>query len=126
MLDGFKKFIARGNAIDLAVAVVIGAAFNNVVSSLVKGLVTPLIGLFGGNPDFSSFYFQIGGSKFLVGDFLGSLISFLIVSAVIYFFVVVPLNKFVPKNPGEKSCPQCLSQIPLKAKRCKFCTSIVK
>jgi large conductance mechanosensitive channel len=131
-MEGFKKFILRGNIVDLAVAVVIGGAFGAIVNALVKDLVTPLIAAIGGNPDFSGIYFTINNSKFMIGDFLNALTSFLIISAVIYFFVVTPMNKLLEKvkrgekvDPTEKTCPQCLSMIPIKAKRCKFCTSIV-
>ena len=131
-MEGFKKFILRGNIVDLAVAVVIGGAFGAIVNALVKDLVTPLIAAIGGNPDFSGIYFTINNSKFMVGDFMNALTSFLIISAVIYFFVVTPMNKLLEKvkrgekvDPTEKACPQCLSMIPIKAKRCKFCTSVV-
>ncbi|EFK95798.1 Large-conductance mechanosensitive channel [sediment metagenome] len=132
MLKGFKDFILKGNVVDMAVGVVIGVAFGNVVNALVKGLVTPLIGAFGGTPDFSSISFTINNSKFMVGDFINSLISFLTVSAVIYFAIVMPMSKLMEKmksgkseDPTEKSCPECLSLIPIKAKRCKFCTAVV-
>jgi len=133
MLKGFKDFILKGNVVDLAVAVVIGAAFGSVVSALVKDLVTPLIGAIGGQPDFSNIFFTINNSKFMIGDFLNALISFLMVSTVIYFGVVVPMNKVLARmkkeekvEVNEKTCPECLSTIPLKAKRCKFCTAQVK
>lgn len=133
MLQGFKKFIFKGNVVDMSIGVVVGVAFGNVVSAMVKDLITPLISVFGGEPDFSSYYFAINGSKFMYGDFLNALISFLTVSAVIYFAVVMPMNKIMKKieggksqDPTEKSCPECLSIIPLKAKRCKFCTAQVK
>jgi len=133
MLEGFKKFIMKGNVVDLAVGVVVGVAFGNVVTALVKDLVTPLIGAFGGTPDFSSLVFTINNSKFMIGDFINSLISFLTIAGVIYFAVVAPMNKLVQKmksgknvDPTEKSCPQCLSFIPIKAKKCKFCTSVVR
>ena len=132
MLKGFKEFIMKGNVVDMAVGVVIGVAFGNVVSAMVKDIVTPLIGAFGGTPDFSGIMFTINNSKFMVGDFVNALISFLTVSAVIYFAVVLPMNKMVEKmksgktsDPTEKGCPECLSLIPIQAKRCKFCTSIV-
>src|SRR4030066_2056898 len=124
MLKGFRDFILRGNIVDLAVAVVIGGAFGAIVNALVKDLVTPLIAAIGGNPDFSGIYFTINNSKFMIGDFLNSLTSFLIISAVIYFLVITPMNKLMEKvkrgekvDPTEKSCPQCLSMIPIKAKR---------
>jgi large conductance mechanosensitive channel len=133
MLKGFRNFILRGNVVDLAVAVVIGAAFGQIVNALVKDIITPFLGIFGQKPDFSTLYLSVGGSKFMYGDFLNSLISFLVIAAVIYFFVVVPMNKVMERmkkgervDPTTKNCPQCLSQIPLKAKRCKFCTSPVK
>lgn len=132
-MNGFKKFILRGNIVDLAVAVVIGGAFGGIVNALVKDLVTPLIAAIGGNPDFSGIYFTVNNSKFMIGDFLNSLTSFLIISAVIYFLVITPMNKLMEKvkrgekvDPTEKACPQCLSMIPIKAKRCKFCTTVVE
>jgi large conductance mechanosensitive channel len=133
MLKGFRDFLLRGNVVDLAVAVVIGAAFGAIVTALVKDLVTPLIGAIGGQPDFSNIYFTINNSKFLIGDFLNALISFMLISAVIYLFVVVPMNRIMARvkrgekvDPTEKSCPECLSMVPLKAMRCKFCTSVLK
>jgi large conductance mechanosensitive channel len=131
MLQGFKQFLLRGNVIDLAVAVVIGAAFGAVVDSLVKGLLTPLIGAVGQVPDFSGVAFTINGSKFLVGSFVNALISFLLVAIAVYFFVVVPVNTMVsranrgdaPPDPTTKQCPECLSDVPIAAKRCRFCTS---
>ena len=132
MLKGFRDFILRGNVIDLAVAVVIGGAFGSIVTALVKDIITPLIGVIGGQPDFSNIILVINGSKFMIGDFLNSLISFLIISAVIYFFVVLPMNTIMKKlkkaekvDPTEKTCPECLSQVPLKANRCKYCTSVL-
>ena len=132
MLKGFRDFLMRGNVVDLAVGVVIGGAFGSIVTALVKDLITPLIGAIGGKPDFSGVYFTINHSKFLVGDFLNAVISFLIIAAVIYFFVVLPMNRMMARlkkgekvDPTEKACPECLSQIPLKAKRCKFCTATV-
>lgn len=133
MLQEFKKFIMKGNVVDLAVAVVIGAAFGTIVSSLVADLITPLIGAIGGKPDFAGLVFTINSSKFMYGHFINAIISFLIISFVIFFFVVQPLNKLqvrAAKNkksedPTEKKCPHCLSQIPKDAKKCKFCTSAV-
>jgi large conductance mechanosensitive channel len=128
MLQGFKTFIMKGNVVDMAVGVVIGVAFGNIVNAMVKDIVTPLIGAFGGTPDFSSIFFTINSSKFMIGDFINSVISFLIVAAVIYFLVVLPMNKMMAKMASgknvdltEKTCPECLSLIPVKAKRCKFC-----
>ena len=132
MLKGFKDFIMKGNVVDMAVGVVIGVAFGGVVTAMVKDLVTPLIGAFGGTPDFSGIYFTINNSKFMIGDFFNALISFLTVSAVIYFAVVMPMNKITEKmksgksvDPTEKACPECLSLVPVKAKRCKFCTAVI-
>jgi large conductance mechanosensitive channel len=133
MLKGFREFILRGNVIDLAVAVVIGAAFNSIVSSLVADLITPLIAAIGGKPNFSNLFFTIHKSKFMYGDFINSLISFLIIAAVIYFLVVMPMNKIMERvkrgekvDPTDKACPECLSLIPIKAKRCKYCTTVLK
>lgn len=132
MLKGFKEFILKGNVVDLAVGVVMGVAFGGVVSALVKDLITPLIAAIGGTPDFSFLYFTINHSKFMIGDFINALISFLINAVVVYFFVVLPVNKLValtkkekPLTPTTKKCPQCLSIIPIEAKRCAFCTSIL-
>lgn len=133
MLKGFKDFILKGNVIDLAVAVVIGGAFGTLVTALVKDLITPLVGAIGGDPDFSQIYFTINGSKFMIGDFLNALISFLIISAVVYFLIVLPMNKLMAtfkKGQApvstEKTCPECLSFVPIQAKRCKFCTVVFK
>jgi large conductance mechanosensitive channel len=130
MLKGFRDFVLRGNVIDLAVAVVIGGAFGTIVTALVKDIITPLIGAIGGTPDFSGIVFTINNSKFMVGDFINAAISFLIIAAVIYFLVVLPMNTVMKKisrgekvDPTEKTCPECLSQIPIKASRCKFCTA---
>lgn len=130
MLKGFKEFILRGNVVDLAVGVLVGAAFGNVVTALVKDLFTPLIGAIAKTPNFSGLIFTINGSRFLYGDFINSLISFLIVAAVVYFFVVMPINNLLKrmKNGEEaetttKACPECLSNIPKEATRCAFCTS---
>jgi len=133
MLNGFKQFILRGNVVDLAVGVVIGVAFNSMVTALVKDLITPLIGSFGGKPNFSSLSFTINNSRFLIGDFLNTIISFLIISVTIYFLVVLPINKLTvlsrgPKStdPTTKKCPECLSVIPKEARKCAFCTSVQK
>lgn len=133
MLKGFRDFILRGNVVDLAVAVVIGAAFGKIVDALVTNLITPLIGALGGQPDFSQITFTINNSKFMIGAFINALISFLIIAAVIYFFVVLPMNHLMKRikrgekvDPTEKTCDQCLSLIPLKAKKCKFCSSSQK
>lgn len=133
MLHGFKEFILKGNVVDLAVGVVIGVAFGSIVTALVKDIIMPIIGVFGGTPDFSSFSFTINHSKFLIGDFINSLLSFLIIATIIYFLVVLPMNKLVeatrrgkPVDPTTEKCPECLSIIPLGAKRCAFCTAILK
>ncbi len=133
MLKGFKQFLLRGNVIDLAVAVVIGGAFGAVVSALVKDLLTPLIAAVVGKPDFSSIQFTINGSKFLIGDFINAIISFVLIAAAVYFFVVLPVNTVMararrgqaPPDPTTRQCPECLSTIPIKAKRCAYCTSPV-
>jgi large conductance mechanosensitive channel len=133
MFKGFRLFLMRGNVIDLAVAVVVGGAFGAVVTALVKDLITPLIAAIGGKPDFSAIVFTINGSKFLIGDFINAIISFLMIGAAIYFFVVAPMNALLarvrrgeaPPDPTTKKCPECLSEIPIAAKRCAFCTSAV-
>jgi large conductance mechanosensitive channel len=131
MLKGFAGFIMRGNVVDLAVAVVIGGAFGTVVTALVKDLITPLIAALVGKPDFSAITFEINNSRFLVGDFINALIAFLLVAAAIYFFVVAPMNaatarfKKPDEAPAFRECPECLSEIPLAAHRCKFCTAQV-
>jgi len=130
MLKGFRDFMLRGNVLDLAVAVVIGAAFGAVVTALVKDLITPLIAAIVGKPDFSAITFTINGSKFLIGDFINAVVSFLLIGAAIYFFVIVPVNAFVarmrrgetPPDPTTKKCPECLSEVPIAARRCAFCT----
>jgi large conductance mechanosensitive channel len=131
MLKGFKQFLMRGNVVDLAVAVVVGAAFGAVVAALVKDLVTPLIAAIVGKPDFSAIAFTINGSRFMVGDFINALVSFVLVAAAVYFFVVVPVNAIVarsrrgeaPPDPTTRKCPECLSDVPIAARRCAFCTS---
>lgn len=130
LVQGFKKFLLRGNLIELAVAVVIGAAFGAVVTSLVKDLITPLIAAIGGQPDFASLSFTVNKSKFSYGDFINALISFLIVALVVYFLVVSPVVKLLAylqrnKEAAERECPECLSEIPVKATRCMYCTAVV-
>jgi large conductance mechanosensitive channel len=129
-LKEFRQFILRGNLVDLAVAVVIGTAFSAVVAALVRDLVTPLIASIAGKPDFSTLRFTINGSQFLYGDFLNALFAFLVVAAVIFFFVVKPVNALMeryrtepPPEQETTDCPECLSQIPVAAHRCAFCTS---
>jgi large conductance mechanosensitive channel len=129
-MSGFKKFLLRGNVVDLAVAVVIGAAFGTVVQALVKSLITPLIGAFGGVPDFSELAFTVNGSRFAIGEFINALLSFLILAAVVYFFVVLPINKLMDRFKSDepdaalrtRECPHCLSKIPVAASCCAFCT----
>jgi large conductance mechanosensitive channel len=131
MLKGFKQFMLRGNVIDLAVAVVIGGAFGAVVTALVKDLITPLIAAIGGQPDFSAIAFTVNGSKFPIGDFINSIVSFVMIGAAIYFFVVMPVNALTARinrgeaapDPTTKKCPECVSEVPIAAKRCAFCTS---
>lgn len=133
MLKGFKEFLFRGNVVDLAVAVVIGAAFGAVVTALVKDLLTPLIAALVGKPDFSAFTFTVNGSKFLYGEFVNAIISFVLVGAAIYFFIVLPMKAITARlskpatapEPTTKPCPECLMDIPLKARRCGHCTSAV-
>lgn len=130
--DEFKAFILRGNMVDLAIAVVIGAAFGAVVTALVKDLITPLIAAIGGQPDFSQLTFTINHSKFLYGDFINAVIGFVIIAAVIFFFIIKPLNflmsrrkQELPPDPTTRDCPYCLSTIPIAATRCAFCTQEV-
>jgi len=128
---GFRDFLLRGNLVDLAVAVVIGAAFTSLVASFVANFVTPLIAAIGGNSNFGDLTFTVNGSHFRYGLFINALISFAISAAVVYFFVVKPfsalLERYMPKKEiGEtRSCPECLSDIPVAARRCSFCTSEV-
>lgn len=131
MLKGFRQFLLRGNVVDLAVAVVIGAAFGAVISALVKDLITPLIAAIFGKPDFSALTFEVNGSKFLYGDFINALVAFLLVAAAIYFVVVLPMNALTARmrrgeaspDPTTKKCPECLSEVPVAARRCAHCTS---
>lgn len=130
MLKGFRDFILRGNVVDLAVAVIIGAAFTGIVDSLVKDLINPLIAAIGGKPDLSALTVTVHGGVFAYGNFLNALISFLIKAATVYFFVVLPVNALLlrlrgPAPSTTKPCPQCLGDIPLAATRCKFCTQPV-
>ena len=133
MLKGFRDFIFRGNVVDLAVAVILGAAFNAIVASLVADVLNPLIAATIGKPDFSSVILHVGGGQIKVGNFLNAAVSFLIVAAVVYFAIVLPLNhlmarlkKPAPEAPSSmKTCPECLSEIPQAAKRCAHCTQQV-
>jgi large conductance mechanosensitive channel len=133
MLDGFKKFILRGNVVDMAVGVVIGAAFASVVGAFTKDLLTPLIGaIVGKSGDFATFSFTVRNSVFNVGDLINQTIAFLLVAAAVYFFVVLPLNALMARlNPAKeaapttKPCSECLSDIPIEAKRCAYCAQPV-
>jgi large conductance mechanosensitive channel len=135
MLSGFKQFILRGNVVDLAVGVVIGAAFGTVVTAFVKDLITPVITLLAGKRgDFASgLSFTIGTTVFPIGDFITAVISFILVAAAVYFFVVTPINALIartrkdpaPADPTTKKCPECLSEIPIDARRCSFCAQPV-
>jgi large conductance mechanosensitive channel len=133
MLDGFKKFILRGNVVDMAVGVVIGAAFGGVVTALTQSFLTPLIALIVGKHDYSDIKFMVGGTTFPVGNFINACISFFLIAAAVYFFVVVPVNALMarmhrgekPPDPTTKKCPECLSEIPIAARRCAHCTEPV-
>jgi large conductance mechanosensitive channel len=133
MLSGFKQFILRGNVVDMAVGVVIGAAFGGVVTSLTSDLLTPFIAAIVGKPDFSAIHYTINGTLFPVGHFINALISFLLIAAAVYFFVVTPVNALVsrmrkapvPADPTTKKCPECLSEIPIDARRCSHCAQPV-
>jgi large conductance mechanosensitive channel len=132
-VKGFKQFLLRGNVVDLAVAVVVGAAFGAVVTALVKDLITPLIAAVIRSPDFAGLSVTINGSPLLYGDFLNALLSFIIIAASIYFLAVLPINTLVararaaqkPADPTTKKCPECLSEIPIAARRCAHCTSLL-
>ena len=126
-LGGFKKFLVRGNVVDPAVGIVIGAAFGTVIQAVVRGLITPFIGLAGGGVDLSTWTVPIGGQRLLIGEILNALISFLLIAAVVYFMVVLPVNRLMdryrpePKPAPTKDCPECLSSIPEEARRCREC-----
>lgn len=129
-MKGFREFLMRGNLVELAVAVVIGTAFGAVVTALVTDLITPLIAAIGGQPDFSSLTVRLNGSVFRYGAFLNSLISFIVIAAVVYFFVVMPVARLLAfmqrnKEATERACPECLSDIPVAATRCAYCTAQV-
>lgn len=130
MLQSFKQFMLRGNVLDLSVAVVMGAAFGGVVTSMVKDLITPFIAAMVGKPELSAIAFTVNGSRFPVGNFINALVSFLLIGAAVYFFVVLPVNKLMARlrrgaaapDPTTKKCPECLSEVPIAARRCAFCT----
>jgi large conductance mechanosensitive channel len=133
MAGGFKQFLLRGNVVDLAVGVVVGAAFGGVVTAFTKDLLTPLIAAIAGKPDFAAIQFTVNNSKFLVGDFVNAIVSFVIIAAAVYYFVVLPVNALVsrahkepPADPATKKCPECMSEIAIAARRCAFCTSALQ
>jgi large conductance mechanosensitive channel len=131
MFSGFRQFVMRGNVLDLAVAVVMGGAFGTVVAAMVKDLLTPLIAAVAGTPDFSAISLTINNSQLLIGAFINEVISFVLIAAAMYFFVVAPVNAIVarrrrgeaPPDPTTRKCPECLSEVPVAARRCAFCTS---
>jgi len=132
-MSGFKKFLLRGNLVDLAVAVMIGAAFASLVAALTKDFITPLLAAIGGKPNFGDLSFTLHKSHFLYGDFINALIAFVILAAVLYFLVVLPFSKLLerfkpaPDEPAPlKDCTECLSSIPAAARKCAFCTSVQK
>ena len=132
MLKGFRDFVLRGNVVDLAIAVIIGAAFTGVVNSLVSDVLNPLIAAVGGKPDFSSVVVHVGSGVVKIGNFFNAVIAFLIVAFVVYFFIVMPTAKImarfkppVVEPPATKKCPQCKSDIPIDATRCAHCTQPV-
>ena len=127
----FKEFILRGNVVSLAVAVIIGAAFNDIVNSLVADMITPLLAAFGGQPDFSEITFTINDSQFFIGRFINAVIAFLIIAAVVFFFIVKPMNMLMERSaksaetedPSTTKCPYCMSEVSVEATRCPHCTS---
>jgi large conductance mechanosensitive channel len=134
MLSGFKKFILRGNVVDMAVGVVIGAAFATVVGAFTKDLLTPIItAVVGKGEQFANLKYTLHGGEFNIGDFINSAITFLLTAAAVYFFVVTPVNALIarmrkepaPADPTTKKCPECLSEIPIDARRCAFCAQPV-
>jgi large conductance mechanosensitive channel len=133
MLKGFRDFILRGNVMDLAVAVILGAAFNAIVASLVSDVLNPLVAATIGKPDFSGVILHVGGGQIKIGNFLNAAVSFLIVAGVVYFAIVLPMNALqarvkkpeAPAAPTTKPCPECLSEIPLAARRCAHCAQPV-
>ena|SRR5258706_3271481 len=131
MLKEFKQFLLRGNAVDLAIGVVIGSAFGAIVTALVSDLLTPLIAAMAKLPDFSEIFFTVNGSKFMYGHFINAIISFILVASSVFFFVIKPMNALIarshkepPADPTTKKCKECLSEIPIDAKRCSHCTQI--
>lgn len=131
-LDEFKQFLLRGNVVDLAVGIVIGVAFAAVVDTFVTGLLTPLITAIVGEPSFAQLSFTINDSVFLYGAFINTVITFVLIAAVVFYLVVIPVNALIrmsrrepPPDPTTRKCPECLSEIPLEARRCRFCTAEV-
>jgi len=130
-MNGFKQFMLRGNVTELAVAVVMGAAFTAVVTAFVTDLLTPLIAAVAGKPDFSAIAVSVNGSKLMVGNFVNALLAFVMIAAAVYFFVVLPVNALTARmrrgeaapDPTTKKCPECLSEVAIAARRCAFCTS---
>jgi large conductance mechanosensitive channel len=133
IVNEFKAFLLRGNVVDLAIAVVIGAAFGGVVTAFVKDIISPLLAAFGGTPDFSSAWIvTVNKGTFKFGDFVTVVISFVILAAIVFFFVVKPINflmahkkQEMPADPTTRACPYCISEIPLAATRCMYCTQEV-
>lgn len=129
-MEGFKKFLLQGNLVQLAVAVVIGTVFANLITAFTEGFITPLIGIFGGIPTFADLYFEINDSRFMYGSFIDAAISFLITAAILYFLVVLPLSKLMERfvkaeEATTRECPYCFTEIDKKATRCAHCTSEV-
>lgn len=131
-MKGFRTFLFRGNVIDLAVAVVIGAAFGAVIAAFVKDLLTPLIAAIAGKPDFSALTFEVNGSRFLYGEFINAVVAFVLVALAVYYFVVLPMNMFIERRrrgqiveSTTRPCPECLSEIPIAARRCSHCTAVL-
>lgn len=132
IFSDFKAFLLRGNVVDLAVAIVIGLAFGVVVTSMVEDLITPLIAAIAGEPSFSGLTLDIGDSQLFYGNFLNAIFSFLMIAAAVFFFVVLPYNRYVAAmrkeptpDPTTQKCPECLSEIPVDARRCAFCTAAI-
>jgi large conductance mechanosensitive channel len=127
-MKGFKQFLLRGNLVELAVAFVVGVAFGALITAFVKDLITPLIAAIGGKPNFSQLYFTVNHSRFLYGDFINAVIAFLIIAAVVYFLMLLPLSKLLDRaqrneEATEQECPECLSDVPIGARRCRYCTA---
>jgi len=133
IFNDFKQFLLRGNVVDTAVALVMALAVFAVVTALIKDLITPIIAAMAGKPDFSALTFEINKSAFMYGDFLNELITFFLTAAAMFFFIVVPMNTLIarsrkepPADPTTRKCPECMSEIPVDARRCAFCASEVR